>query len=192
MDAPRAAARSGVGAALAVLVGLAAVSLDTPGADAFVALSDASGSPLAPPTEPGFHRATWKGAPVAILVVPAERLAGVEALRGAGESTPSIAVPGHPGVRVLALSAQSTHLGCTLGFNTGIGASRDVADYDLDGFPDGRLIDPCSQSQWDPYHRGNVLPGQPAQVRLAVLDLALREGILVASHFDGPVGPQAR
>ncbi|MHB1260993.1 MAG: Rieske (2Fe-2S) protein [Thermoplasmatota archaeon] len=192
MDAPRAAMRLGVVAAAAVLVGLVAVSLDTPGADAYVALTDPSGSPLTPPTEPGFHRALWKGNPVAVLVVPAARLDGVEALRGDGEATPSVEVPGHPDLRIVALSAKSTHLGCTVGFNTGLGASIDVRDYDGDGLPDGRMLDPCHHGQWDVYHRGIEVPGTATGGRMAVLDVSLSNGLLTASHFDGPIGPQGR
>ncbi|HJQ93467.1 MAG TPA: hypothetical protein VJ874_04180, partial [Candidatus Thermoplasmatota archaeon] len=116
----------------------------------------------------------------------------VERLRGPGESTPSIALPGHPGLRLFALSAYSTHLGCTVGFNTGLGASKDIGDYDGDGSPDGRMLDPCHQGQWDVYHRGVEVPGTTTGGPMAVLDVRIVDGALVATQFDGPVGPADR
>jgi Rieske Fe-S protein len=93
---------------------------------------------------------------------------------------------------MFAISAKSTHLGCTVGFNKGLGASRDVADYDGDGLPDGRMLDPCHQDQWDVFHRGVAMPNQFAQARMALLDLHVQDGQLVGTHYDGPVGPQPR
>lgn len=77
-----------------------------------------------------------------------------------------------------------------MGFNAGLGASRLVSDYDGDGANDGRLMDACHQMQWDPYNRGALVVGPPDLPRLAVLDLAVEDGRLVATGFDGPVGPR--
>jgi Rieske Fe-S protein len=88
------------------------------------------------------------------------------------------------------LSAKSTHLGCTVGWNAQLGASKDIADYDGDGVNDGRILDPCHQGQWDAFHRGEPQPGTPAPARLAGLDVRIVDGHLEGTGFDGPVGPQ--
>jgi len=149
-------------------------------------------TPMAVPTTPGYYLGAWDHMPVAVIVTTQARLAGVDALRGPGSATPSIPVPGHPELRMFALSAKSTFLGCTVGFNAGLGASKTIRDYDLDGLPDGRMLDPCHQGQWDPWNRGAPQAGTPAPARLAVLDLKVVDGKLVGTHYDGPVGPQRR
>jgi Rieske Fe-S protein len=191
MDGMRLLVRLSVAAGVVVLVVLAALPAthETPGT-VLAIMKD--GAPMPIPNATGYYLGTWNNGPVAVMVVPASILSGVDSYRGADAATPSIAVPGHPDLRMIALSAKSTHLGCTVGFNKGLGASRDITDYNGDGVPDGRMMDPCSQSQWDPYHRGAVLPAQPAKVRLAVLDVAVHGDELVATHYDGPVGAMAR
>jgi Rieske Fe-S protein len=148
--------------------------------------------PLPAPSGPGVTYGSWLGNPVIVVVAPASVLQGVDAQRGAGEATPSVPFPGDPSLRLFALSARSTHLGCTVGFVTSLGASRDVADYDLDGRVDGRILDPCSgQAQWDPYNRGAPVAGPTRDRSLAVLDVFVQDGHLYAKRFDGPVGPPA-
>jgi Rieske Fe-S protein len=192
MDAPRAAVRLGVFASVAVLVGIVVVSVsDESHRDALV--MDREGhAALAVPTEVGVYPGSWSGMPITVFVAPKARLDGVEALRGEGHATASVAVPGHPDLRLFALSAKSTHLGCTVGFNVGLGASMDIADYDGDGMPDGRMLDPCHQGQWDIYHRGVEVPGTPTHGRMAVLDVRVEGGQLRASQFDGPIGPPSK
>jgi Rieske Fe-S protein len=194
MDGMRAVVRLAVLAGVLVLGAVAFLPAvhDVQGVQLVVQRSGEDASPMAIPNATGYYLGAWNHLPVAVIVTTEVRLAGVDALRGPGSATPSIAVPGHPGLRMFALSAKSTHLGCTVGFRPGLGASRDIADYDGDGLPDGRMMDPCSQSQWDPYDHGKVLPGQPAKVDLAALDLRIEDGKLVGTHYDGPVGPPPR
>ena len=119
-------------------------------------------------------------------------LDGVERQHGEGEATPAIDLGG--GLSAFALSAKSTHRGCTVGFNAGLGASKAVADYDGDGSPDGRMLDPCGHGQWDVYHQGAPQPGTPTnERRMASLRIELRpDGTLLGQGFDGPVGPPPR
>lgn len=144
--------------------------------------------PMPVPSGPGTTVGIWNHVPVMVVVAPASVLQGVDAERGAGQATPSVPFPGDPSLRLFALSAKSTHLGCTVGFNTGLGASLDIADYDLDGRVDGRILDPCGQGQWDAYNRGAPVAGPTRDRSLAVLDVFVRDGHLYAKQFDGPVG----
>jgi Rieske Fe-S protein len=188
MNVPRAAVRAGILAGLVVAAALAFVTTAPPayGQDTVVTAPD--GSRLAAPAGPGVTYGRWQGQLVVVFVVPAVRLDAVDAARGRGEATPSSEVPGRTDLRMFALSASSTFLGCSVGFLPDLGASRDIADYDGDGVLDGRLMDSCHQGQWDPYHRGAPVPNTPAPVRLAVLDVHAKDGVLVASGFDGPTG----
>lgn len=144
------------------------------------------------PAGPGVTHGSWLGNPVIVVVAPAPVLDGVDAERGDGQATPSVPFPGDPSLRLFALSAKSTHLGCTVGFVTSLGASRDIADYDLDGRLDGRIMDPCGQGQWDAYNRGAPVAGPTRDRSLAVLDVFVQDGHLYAKRFDGPVGPPAQ
>jgi Rieske Fe-S protein len=193
MDVPRSAVRLAVLASVGLLVALVVVSVAEKARAVPVPIMDRAGDqPLAVPTEAGYTVGSWNSKPVAIVVAPSTVLDGVERFRGPGEATPSIALPGQPGLRLFALSASSTHLGCTVGFNVGLGASKDIADYSGDGLNDGRMLDPCHHGQWDVYHRGAEVPGTATGGRMAVLDVRIIDGMLVASGFDGSIGPGAK
>lgn len=187
MDAPKAAVRLSVAVVAVTLVALAVFStLASPRAVAQVQTTE--GDPFLLPDEAGIYPAVWLGTPVTVYVVPQARLDGVERLRGEGEATDAVALPGD--LALFVLSAKSTHLGCTVGWNTGLGASKDIADYDGDGLPDGRVLDPCHHGQWDAYRRGLPTPGTPTHDRrLATLDVQLRGDELWGAGFDGPIGP---
>lgn len=188
MDALRVAVRIGVLAGVAVLGSLLVLSVSDKGDPVPLQVMDRYGNPLAIPTEPGYTVGAWNDVPVAVVVATAEHLEGVERWRGEGEATPSVEVPGRPGLLLFALSAYSTHLGCTVGFNPNLGASSDIEDYDGDGEPDGRMLDPCHMGQWDVYNRGVEVHGATGG-RMAVLDVYIEGGRLMATQFDGPIGP---
>lgn len=185
MDAPRAAVRLSVLVVTGLLVALVLVSVLEDGAAARAAVTQADGTPFVVPREVGTHEAVWLGHPVLVVVTTQARLDGVEDLRGRGESTP--AVPLGDGLAVFAFSGRDDFMGCSLAFNTGLGASRDIADYDRDGLPDGRALGRCHFEQYDLYHRGLNLPGTPARGPLAQLRVTLEDGVLVGQGFTGPV-----
>ncbi|MEA3189828.1 MAG: hypothetical protein QOD77_410 [Thermoplasmata archaeon] len=191
MDGIRRSVRLAVGATLLLAFALVVAMLPRGAPPTPLPIEGKGGGPFALPTAAGVTEASWQGTPVLVFLVPAERLEGVDQQRGAGEATPSATVPGQPGLRLFALSAKSTYLGCTVGLQAELGASLDIEDYDLDGLRDGRVLDPCHHGQWDPYHRGVPVAG-PAPERLAVLDASVQDGRLVATGFDGPVGPAPR
>jgi Rieske Fe-S protein len=190
MDVPGAAVRLGAFAGVAVLVALAFASLGEE-REAWTPVMAADGSPFLAPKQAGVHEALWNGRPVVVIVTTQAHLAGVDELRGAGAASQAVDLPG--GLALFALSGQSTHLGCTVAFMPGLGASKDIPDYDGDGLPDGRLMDRCHQGQWDAFHRGAEVPGTPTGGRLPALAVEVRaDGSVWGQGFDGPVGAQSR
>jgi Rieske Fe-S protein len=188
MDLPRLAVRLGAACAAALLLTLLFLGAQHQGEVAAFAITDKSGAPLPVPATPTRELGTWRLQPVWVFVVPASELAGVDAARGPGSATPSIEVPGHPELRLFVLSAKSTYLGCTVGWNAQLGASRDIPDYNGDGVNDGRILDPCHQGQWDAFHRGAPVAG-PAPERLASLDVRIVGDEMQGTWFDGPTAP---
>lgn len=190
MDVPRSAVRLSVVVVAALLVVLVAVSVVEDGAQATAAVTTRDGSPFPLPTEPGVYEAQWIDKEVLVVVTTQAHLDAVERVRGDGEATEAERLPG--GLAVFALSARSTFLGCTGRFMPELGASKDIADYDGDGMPDGRFMDACHQGQWDVFHRGEPVPGTLTEGRLAALRVEVHDGRLWGSGFDGPVGGQHR
>lgn len=114
---------------------------------------------------------TWMFQPAIVFKVPKAALSAAADVRGYNTGQHALQHPTEAGNVVLAYDAKCTHLGCTVGFNTTLGASRDVADYDGDGTVEGRMICPCHQSQFDAFDLGHNLPGMPAQRPLDVITL---------------------
>lgn len=190
MDAPRAAVRLLVLAVAGLFVALVVLSVAQEGKGAHAAVTARDGSPFALPRAEGSYEALWVGEPVLVVVTRQAILDGVTAVRGPGEATD--AIPLGDGLAVFVTSARSNFLGCTGKINTGLGASKDVADYDGDGRPDGRFLDACHQGQWDVFHRGAPVPGTPTEGPLAQLKIDV-DGDQIRGHgFTGPVGGQHR
>lgn len=152
-------------------------------------VTDPAGNTLLVPAQAGVTKALWNGQPVLVFLAPKVRLDGVDLARGMGHATPALEVPGHPDLRLFVFSGRSTQSGCTLAFNPSLAASLEIADYDGDSSPDGRVIDPCHQGTWDIYEQGVPVSGA-AFVRLATLDASIVGDHLEATAFDGPVGAQ--
>lgn len=148
------------------------------------------GSSIHVAAQPGVTAALWQQKPVFVLVASTSQLDAVNEARGDGAASEAIPLPGHPHLRVFALSGISTHRGCTIGWMPELGASRDIEDYDGDGRKDGRFLDKCHHGQWDAFHRGTPVPGTPAPARLAALQLKFVDGELRGFGFDGPTGGQ--
>lgn len=126
-----------------------------------------------------FVQGEWADGPVVVVAVPVAALRAASLLRGV--NTGQYAVP-HPSDATRALVAydgRCTHLGCTVGWNPTLGASKDVADYDGDGANEGRILCPCHQSQFDVHDLGTNVPGQPAPRPLAALRLRIEGGVLI-------------
>jgi hypothetical protein len=171
-----------VTASVALLTILSFVPTLTDSSRQPVAVMTRDGDVFALQAREGIYEAQWKDSPVLVVVTKQAILDGVTRERGAGEATPALLLPG--GLAVFVISAKSTFL-------PSLGASRDIADYDLDGLPDGRFIDSCHQGQWDIYNRGAPLPNTNTGGRLASLRIQLEGSTLWGYSFDGPVGARA-
>lgn len=113
----------------------------------------------------------WNYLPAIVMKVPKAALAAAAERRGYNTGQYALQHPMESGNVVLAYDAKCTHLGCTVGFNPKLGASRDVVDYDGDSMLDGRLICPCHQSQFDVFDLARNLPGMPAQRPLDAMEI---------------------
>ncbi|MEK6985532.1 MAG: hypothetical protein AABX89_04005 [Candidatus Thermoplasmatota archaeon] len=178
MDAASGAVRGATLAIALLACGLLLAATLQPGATAQRPLTTRDGSPLVVPSGSAVVEAAWGGKFVLLFKVEADQMQGSDA-------TATIAAPGEPGLRLFALSAKSTHLGCIV--KPAPQALRESFGPDRVARP-GLLIDPCHQFLWDAYKDGLEVHG--FMPRLAQLDLAVVDGALVATGFDGPVGPQ--
>lgn len=146
----------------------------------------ADGSPLAVPTQPGITHATWQGHKVLVYAVPQDFALRYEQAHGAGALTRGLDVAG---LHVFAVSGVSTFLGCSvepvdLAARSATGTVSDASQATV-----STVLDLCHQGTWDAQAHGAHLRG-PGAVALASLDLQARDGALVASAFDGPIGAQ--
>lgn len=178
-------ARGTLAAGVAAVLVIVAV-LNSPPAASLRPITATDGSPLPVPSAAGVQDANWQGHPVVLFVVPESRLADVDAAHGYGAATRSVEVPGHPELRMFAISGISTYRGCTVGYlPTSVQAGSNA--YDGNQSPPDVLLDRCHQGRWDPFWNGHPLGG-PAPTRLAILDARVVDGELEATGFDGPVG----
>lgn len=115
---------------------------------------------------------TWEHLPVLVLKVPKATLEAAAARRGYNTGQHALQHPSEPEHAVLAYDARCTHLGCTVGFNKGLGGSKDVPDYDGDGLPDGRILCPCHQAQFDAFDLARNVPGTPGPRPLGIVSIA--------------------
>lgn len=132
-----------------------------------VTLADLVGDPVV------VHVGEWGGTPAIVYKVRKATLEASSRLRGYNTAQHAIQDPADPALAILAYGGKCTHLGCTVGFNRRLGASRDIEDYDGDGVPDGRAMCPCHQSQFDLFDLGRNLPVQPAQRPLDAMPIRL-------------------
>lgn len=189
MDAPKAAVRLSTLAAVGLLAVLTFASVMERGRAASLPVVHEDGSPFTVPEREGVYRAKWGPEQESVLVVVTTQahLDAVDSLRGEGEATRALPLGD---LAVFAASARSNRNGCGGSFLPTLGASKDIADYDGDGMPDGRFMEACHQGQWDLFHRGAPVPGTPTCGPLPMLRLELDGGALVSTGFDGPVGGQ--
>ena len=174
----RGTVRASTAAVVFLSVGLLLLTMLQPGAVASSPLTATDGSPLQVPDGPTVFRAAWRGLPVLVFKVPHSDLPE--------EGTPTVDVPGEQGLRLFAVSAKSTYLGCTVGY-VPLHGPRYVSS---DGIVPRLIMDPCHHGRWDPFRSGEPIPGGPAPARLPLLDAHFVDGVLVATGYDGPIGPQ--
>ncbi len=117
----------------------------------------------------------WGGIPAIVYKVRKASLEASSGIRGYNTAQHAIQHPDDSSLAILAYGGKCTHLGCTVGFNRTLGASVDIEDYDGDGAPDGRVMCPCHQSQFDIFDLGRNMPAQPAPRPLDALPIRLGE-----------------
>ena len=121
-----------------------------------VRVADLAGDPVVVLT------AEWNYLPAIVYKVRVATLQASALFRGYNTGQYAIAHPTEPDLAILAYDGKCTHLGCTVGFNKTLGASVDVRDYDGDDVPDGRVLCPCHQAQFDVFDLAKNMPGTPA------------------------------
>lgn len=113
----------------------------------------------------------WMFLPAVVFKVPKATLRASSERRGYNTGQFALQHPMEPANAILAYDGKCTHLGCTVGFNATLGASKDIADYSGDGLPEGRILCPCHQAQFDVFDLANHVPGTPAPRPLDVLEI---------------------
>lgn len=113
--------------------------------------------------------AEWNFLPAVIYKVHKAKLQASAAKRGYNTAQFAVQHPEEEDMAILVYQGKCKHLGCTVGFNKGLGGSKDEADYDGDGLPDGRILCPCHQGQYDIHDLALNVPGTPPPAPLNVI-----------------------
>lgn len=116
----------------------------------------------------------WGGLPAGVYKVSLAALATASRLYGYNTGQHAVHHPTETDRALVAYEAKCTHLGCTVGWNDDLGANRHVEDLDEDGRPDGRMLCPCHQAQFDVHDLGRHLEGTPAPRPVPVLRIEVR------------------
>lgn len=129
-----------------------------------ITLADLAGEP------PVVITAEWNFLPAVVYKVKRSQLEKSSEVRGFNTGQYAIQHPTEDDMAIMVYDGKCKHLGCTVGFNTGLGASKDTPDYDGDGIPDGRILCPCHQGQYDIYNLALNVPGTPPPAPLNVIE----------------------
>ena len=128
-----------------------------------ITVADLEGAP------PVVITAEWNFLPAVIYKVHKAKLQGSSQERGYNTAQFAVQHPTEDDMAIMVYQGKCKHLGCTVGFNTGLGGSSDVPDYDGDGLPDGRILCPCHQGQYDIHDLALNVPGTPPPAPLNVI-----------------------
>ncbi len=129
-----------------------------------ITLDDLSG------TAPVVIAAEWNFLPAIVYKVKKNILEASSDARGYNTALLAVQHPTEPEHAILVYDGKCKHLGCTVGWNDGLGASLDVPDYNEDGLPDGRILCPCHQGQYDIYDLAKNVPGTPPPAPLNAIE----------------------
>lgn len=113
--------------------------------------------------------AEWNFLPAVIYKVHKTKLEASARERGYNTGQYAVQHPTEEDMAIMVYQGKCKHLGCTVGFNKGLGGSKDVPDYDGDGLPDGRILCPCHQGQYDIHDLALNVPGTPPPAPLNVI-----------------------
>jgi Rieske Fe-S protein len=116
--------------------------------------------------------AEWNFLPAVVYKVKAAALKGSAAYQEYNTAQHAVGHPSEDAHAILAYIGKCKHLGCTVGWNGGLGAAKPEVgkeDYDGDGINDGRILCPCHQGQYDIYNLARNQPGTPPPAPLNVI-----------------------
>jgi Rieske Fe-S protein len=128
-----------------------------------ITVADLDGAP------PVVVTAEWNFLPAVVYKVHKSKLAASSKKREYNTGQFAVQHPTEDDMAIMVYRGKCKHLGCTVGFNKGLGASSDVTDYDGDGLPDGRILCPCHQGQYDIHDLARNVPGTPPPAPLNVI-----------------------
>jgi Rieske Fe-S protein len=128
-----------------------------------ITIDDLAGAP------PVVVTAEWNFLPAVIYKVAKSKLQKSSEKRGYNTAQYAVQHPTEEDMAIMVYRGKCKHLGCTVGFNKGLGASKDVPDYDKDGLPDGRILCPCHQGQYDIHDLCKNVPGTPPPAPLDII-----------------------
>ena len=141
-----------------------------------ITLADLAGEP------PVVVTAEWNFLPAVIYKVRKDILQGSSAYRKYNTGQYALQHPEEPDMALMVYRGKCKHLGCTVGFNKGLGAAKDREDYNGDGLNDGRILCPCHQGQYDIHDLAKNVPGTPPPAPLDVIEFDVK------SHTDEESG----
>jgi Rieske Fe-S protein len=126
--------------------------------------------------------AEWNFLPAIVYMVRTAALQGSSKKRGYNTAQYALAHPDDDSYAIMVYEGKCKHLGCTVGWNGGFGASKDVESYVGDGINDGRILCPCHQGQYDIHDLALNVPGTPPPYPLNVVRFS------IAPSYKDPAG----
>lgn len=133
-----------------------------------ITVADLAGAP------PVVVTAEWNFLPAVIYKVSKAKLQASSEARGYNTGQHAFQHPTEDDMAIMVYRGKCKHLGCTVGFNAQLGGSNDIRDYDGDGLPDGRILCPCHQGQYDIHDLAKNVPGTPPPAPLDVISFDVR------------------
>lgn len=118
--------------------------------------------------------AEWNFLPAVVYKVHKAKLQASAEKRGYNTGQHAFQHPTEEDMAIMVYRGKCKHLGCTVGFNAKLGGSKDEPDYDGDGLPDGRILCPCHQGQYDIHDLAKNVPGTPPPAPLDVISFDVR------------------
>lgn len=113
--------------------------------------------------------AEWNYLPAVVYLVKSAVLRASSQVRGYNTGQHAQPHPEDSDFAIMVYEGKCKHLGCTVGWNSAFGSSKDVEDYDKDGLNEGRILCPCHQGQYDIYDLALNQPATPPPAPLNVV-----------------------
>lgn len=114
----------------------------------------------------------WHFLPAIVYMVKQSVLKKSSEYHGYNTAQFAVQHPTNPDYALMVYEGKCKHLGCTVGWNGGLGAAKPEVgkeDYDGDGLNDGRILCPCHQGQYDIHNLARNQPATPPPQPLNVL-----------------------